>query len=249
MVALAPALAEESPSACPVEIPAYLQPIWQAAQQPIVARPEAQRNLLELERSELALSAEDAEWRPTIYSDNRGNLSEQVSNNSTESGSSDTIVRNTTATTELGINQALSTGTDVSLSASTSRETNNRRNSFLQESWVSRVRLSISQDLLRGSNREANLRAIRDAESEIEASRETIDQELISTFADLSAAWLDYGRAELAKNYSLQALRDSEENLELSQARFDSGLSSRSEILRPLPGRRRTGGRGQTTQP
>lgn len=219
---------EESPH---LTIPPYLLPIWEAAEKPIKDRPETQSAQLELERAEWALRAEDAEWRPNVYSDANTELSEQESNNSTEAGSSSTVVRNTANTGEVGLNQSFSTGTDIRVNASSSRETNNRRNSFLQESWVSRVRLTVTQNLLRGNNREANLRAVRDAEAAIEDSREAVEQEVLDSFSDLSESWLDYGRAQFAYRYALQALESNRQGLELAKARFDSGLSSRSELL------------------
>ena len=222
-------MAEEQQEA-PV-IPIYLQPIWEAAAQPIILRPETQRAQLEFERAKWALRAEGSAWRPTVYAHTNSQLSEQESNNSNEAGSSNTVVRTTTNSGEIGLNQRFSTGTEVSISSSSSRETNNRRNSFLQESWVSRVRLSLSQDLLRGGSRQANLKATRDAEEHITANREQIAEEVLNAFTDLSAAWLEFGRAQTAHSYALQALDNNLKALEIARARFDSGLSSRREML------------------
>ena len=94
------------------------------------------------------------------------------------------------------------------------------------------MRLTVTQNLLRGSSRSANLRAIRDAEADIAANREQVDQEMLDSFADLSASWLDFGRAQFAHSYAVQALENNRRGLELSKARFDSGLSSRSERWR-----------------
>lgn len=209
----------------------WLTPLVEAAATPLSQRSEVNQAQLEMQRSRFAIEREQAAWRPRFFADGSHNRRVESSNDATETGNQQRSIRVNDVRAEVGVAQPLATGTTVQVSALSSRETNNRANALNQESWVSRVRLSVNQELLRGRDRSANLAPLEDARQQWEGDQERLQQEITRSFRQLSQHWIAYGRSVAAHAHAEQSLASAESTLELAQARHEAGLVGRSELL------------------
>ncbi|TVR13223.1 MAG: TolC family protein [Planctomycetota bacterium] len=209
----------------------WLTPLVEAAASPLTHRSEVNQAQLEVRRSRLAIDREQAAWRPRFFADGSHNRRVESSNDATETGNQQRTIRVNEVRSEVGIAQPLATGTNVQISALSSRETNNRANALNQESWVSRVRLTINQELLRGRNRDANLAPLNDAREQWEGDQERLQQEIALSFRHLAEQWIAYGRSVAAHDHAEETLASASSTLELAQARHHAGLVGRSELL------------------
>ncbi|TVR44981.1 MAG: hypothetical protein EA402_05455 [Planctomycetota bacterium] len=227
LVLLAPLL----PASEQAEPPAWLQPLFQAAAEPLRQRPEVAAEQLEGQRAQLAIAQEESAWNPRFHADASGALSEDRPNNSTELGGSNRVIRSDDVRLELGISQPLSSGTTINLQAISARETNNRANAVLRESWVSRIRLNLTQELLRGGSASINRAAVSQARSDLLAVEDALQAAIADAFRGLSEDWLEHARAQHRLAHAQEQLAHAQSGLELARARLEVGLSSRLEVL------------------
>jgi outer membrane protein len=117
---------------------------------------------------------------------------------------------------EIGIGQQLPTGTNLGLDFSHSHTDDDRR----PEQHAPRVGLSLTQALLRGFGRDANLAAIRIAQLESHASQWELRAFVEALAADVEITFWDYALAQRELEIFQSSLQLAQQQLDVAQRRL-----------------------------
>jgi outer membrane protein len=124
-----------------------------------------------------------------------------------------------------GLRQRLTTGTDLELSAAQISESSNRA----PDQEEARLSLSLTQALLEGRGREANLLAVERARLDIDLSEAELSAFTEAVVADVETAYWNLWLANQTIRISKNALEVAEKQLEELRARIEVGNLPRNE--------------------
>ena len=106
------------------------------------------------------------------------------------------IVRDRTTTATAGITQNLDTGTAVTIQSGSSRADTTSAGAIYDTFYTSSVQLMVTQSLLQGNSREANLADLYTARDQLAGNREVTLQNIESQLEGLGEDWLNYAQRE-----------------------------------------------------
>lgn len=176
---------------------------------------------------------ERGEFSPELYATLQDE-EEEVSENSRATGEQFSVIGSDTSG-EIGINQSLPTGTNVTVAIEQNRSLSNRT----PEQQEARLGLSITQSLLRGFGPAVNLASIRQAKLDTLASQYELRGYIEAFTAEVETAYWQYvlAREEIAIfSSSLELARrerdEIEGRIEVGSLSETDGALSRGEVAR-----------------
>lgn len=129
-------------------------------------------------------------------------------------------------TSELGVRQVLPTGTELEVGVAYNRQSSDR---VLDDQHVAGLNLSVTQALLRGASRRANLIDLRQAELDTLASRYELRGFAASLVADVEQAYWDYVLAAQRLAIFENSLCLAERQLDETEQRIRAGALPEAE--------------------
>lgn len=179
------------------------------------------------------LAREQARFSPEIFAE--ASLRESRSSETARATGEQFDAEVSQTRAQAGIRQSLASGSDVELSAGQFSESSNRS----PDQEEVRVTLSLTQSLLRGRQREANLVGVRLAELGLEISAEELRGFTEALVADVEQAYWHFwlatetiAIAEQALNVSEKQLADIRQRIEVGQLARNEDAPARAEVAR-----------------
>ncbi len=228
-----------APSSPPVPAPAgeaagpqspgaWLQPLLAAAHQFALAQPLVVIAKREEQRTVLSEAQVEARWS-TVF-----NLGTEVDENHRLSNSFIDglgVVRDRTTTATAALSQAFATGTSVKLQAGSSRADTTNPSAINDVFYTSSVQLIITQSLLQGSSREANLADLYTAREQLEANREATTLQLETLLESLGEDWVNLAQRDSEVHLRQARLEVSRSNLTTTEEMVKQGLTRQLNVL------------------
>jgi outer membrane protein TolC len=213
-----PAPAASPPAAAPPEH--WLVPLLRATVEAARQQPQVLSADLERWRAGLAATQATAQFSPDLT---LGVTDDENRFQSTSFISGTGIVKNRTTSANAALGQTFSTGTGVRLQGNGSQIQTDDRNSLVDQFYNNNVQLVVSQALLQGGSREANLAAWRNAQDLEANARENSAEQLEGRFAALAEDWINLAGLELEVGERREQLAVAQRNLDQSQQRSRLG--------------------------
>jgi outer membrane protein TolC len=230
LLALAPVTrtaSQDQPPPAPVPqhwlSPLIASSLTLARQQPLVVIA-----LREEQRSSLAVAQVESRWGPTFNLNTTVDEDHRLSNSFVDGFG---IVRDRTTTATAGITQNLDTGTAVTIQSGSSRADTTSAGAIYDTFYTSSVQLMVTQSLLQGNSREANLADLYTARDQLAGNREVTLQNIESQLEGLGEDWLNYAQRESEVKLRKSRQASSQHNLETGEERVKQGLDRKLSVL------------------
>ncbi|MBA3939312.1 MAG: hypothetical protein H0X38_17825, partial [Planctomycetes bacterium] len=194
----------------------WLVPLLRATVEAARQQPQVLSADLESWRAGLAATQATAQFSPDLTI---GPTIDENRFQSTSFVSGTGIVQNRTSSVNAAVAQNFTTGTGVRLQGNGSQIQTDDRNSLVDQFYNNNVQLVVSQALLQGGSREANLAAWRNAQDLESNARENRGEQLEGRFAALAEDWINLAGLELEVAERREVLAVAQRNLEQAQQR------------------------------
>src|ERR1043165_7987214 len=172
----------------------WLTPLIATAHGQALQLPEVVRAEREIRRSELVRYQVLARWNPEFTLGTNFDENRRLSTSSVD-GFGLVVDQNATANTALA--NTFSTGTTVRLQAVTQQSKTTSASALNDEFYNSTVQLVLSQALLQGGQRDANLVDLQNVGDQVESDRDSRDETIESRLLTLAEQWLDLAQREI----------------------------------------------------
>lgn len=193
--------AAEEPAEYPPPLPKpvisdqhWLTPLLSASQAQALSQPQVVSADREVRRSDLARYQVLARWNPELTLGTNFDENRRISTSSVD-GFGLVVDQNATVNTSLA--NTFSTGTTVRLQAVSQQSQTTSASALNDEFYNSTVQLVMSQALLQGGQRQANLTDLQNAIDQAESDRDTRDELLEEQFLALAEIWIDLAQREI----------------------------------------------------
>ncbi len=241
MVAIAASAQDVSVSALPAEVPgpvvepnATLSLDLETAYSMALARNlDLQVGRFGIATATASIFQQTGQFDPLLSASFRSNDARSPTSSDLEGAE---VLANRSTTFGLGIAQALPTGTQVSLDASTYRAETNNTFVFLNPSWSSDLSLSLSQPLLRGFGTTVNRSGIVIARNLRQQDLAGFELQVMGTLRDVEYAYWDYVAARRAVAVAQQSLELATRLLNETKERVNVGTSAPIDIIQSESG-------------
>jgi len=229
---------------------AWMAPLLEAAGAAIADQPEVRRAHLEVARARIQVDAEYATWRPLASASGR-HAREVMDNRPPHPFRRDQDPRNLRSLTfedaarprfdhrhdqrtgvELRLIQELPTGTALTLSSESDRDDANDAELGDRIGYTQRVALGVSQELLRGTDPDANLAPIEDARQAIADGLDAEDETVEERFAALLGDWIELSRIAAQVDLARARVTRAEEEHRKAEVLAEEQKDTRSVLSR-----------------
>src|SRR5271170_7938007 len=206
----------------------WLEPLLRAAsdlakQQPLVVIARREEN-----RSLLAEAQVEARWGPQLNVNTTVDENHRLSNSFVDGFG---IVRDRTTTATAGLAESLDTGTSLTIQAGSSRADTTSAGAIYDTFYTSSVQLIVTQSLLQGGSREANIADLITARETLAGNREATLQSLETLLEALGEDWVNDAQRESEVLLRRARQAASQHNLETAEERVKQGLDRRLSVL------------------
>jgi outer membrane protein len=172
----------------------WLAPLLGAARDQALAQPQVVSADREVKRSDLVRYQVMARWNPELTLGTNFDENRRLSTSSVD-GFGLVVDQNATVNTALA--NTFSTGTTVRLQAVSQQSQTTSASALNDEFYNSTVQVVLSQALLQGGQREANLTDLQNAIDQTESDRDTRDELVENQFLNLAELWIDLAQREI----------------------------------------------------
>lgn len=201
MCAVIALAAGEAPADYPPPLPKpvtgdhhWVAPLLSAAMPMALAQPLVVRADREVRRSELVRYQVMARWNPELTLGTNFDENRRISTSSVDGFG---VVVDQNATVNTAIANTFSTGTTVKLQAVSQQSQTTSASALNDVYYNSTVQFVVTQALLQGGRREANLVDLQNAMEQAEADHDARDELLEDQLSTLAVAWLDLAQREI----------------------------------------------------
>jgi outer membrane protein TolC len=206
----------------------WLDPLFNAAcalarQQPLVVIARREEN-----RSLLAEAQVEARWGPQLNVNTTVDEDHRLSNSFVDGFG---IVRDRTTTATAGLAESLDTGTSLTIQAGSSRADTTSAGAIYDTFYTSSVQLIVTQSLLQGGSREANIADLITARETLAGNREATLQSLEALLESLGEDWVNGAQRESEVALRQARRAASQHNLETAEERVKQGLDRKLSVL------------------
>lgn len=172
----------------------WLTPLVSIAHHQALAQPEVVRADREVKRSELVRYQVLARWNPEFTLGTNFDENRRLSTSSVDGFG---VVADQNATVNTALANTFSTGTTVRLQAVSQQSNTTSASALNDEFYNSTVQLVMSQALLQGGQREANLVDLKNVTDQVESDRDVRDELVETRLLNLSEQWIDLAQREI----------------------------------------------------
>lgn len=172
----------------------WLAPLLSAALNQALTQPQVVSADREVKRSDLVRYQVLARWNPELTLGTNFDENRRLSTSSVDGFG---LVADQNATVNTALANTFSTGTTVRLQAVSQQSQTTSASALNDQFYNSTVQLVMSQALLQGGQREANLTDLQNAIDQTESNRDTRDELLEGQFLTLAEMWIDLAQREI----------------------------------------------------